>query len=243
MTTPIPAPKPFSLATEPLETLPEMLLSPSSPLAAAAAPASATAATTTTLGSLQGLQTLEQQVSEQLQTLEAALQALEPAVQQYQKLRHERQRLLQLQLTLSTLQSDSGESTSLLDLEDSLPSLAASTLPSAARIQASLSRAKPAAHGRCFYPELALEEAQALLKTRETIYFQLFQAVVLTGGKANTRDLKAYLIEQGLSQPRGGKSFEEVPLTQISAMANYLVRKAVLRRLGNGVFESAVGWG
>jgi hypothetical protein len=93
-----------------------------------------------------------------------------------------------------------------------------------------------------FIPENAFKEAGLLLRRKNTLNYQLFQAIVLNGGQATTEAIKAHLLENHICQPGSGDSFETVALTDISSRINYLVRKNIVRPIGRGVFESCFGW-
>ncbi|MBX2860546.1 MAG: hypothetical protein KTR14_04890 [Vampirovibrio sp.] len=96
--------------------------------------------------------------------------------------------------------------------------------------------------GRMFLPDQALEEVEKVLKQKRSTNYEIFRAIVYSGGEATTDQIKGYLVENGIQQPTTGKGFEEVELTDISSRANYLVRKGVVKTTGRGRFASVVGW-
>jgi hypothetical protein len=93
-----------------------------------------------------------------------------------------------------------------------------------------------------FIPELALQEASTLLRRKNSINYELFRAIVLNGGRADTQTVKRYLLEHDIRQPGSGENFERVALTDISSRVNYLVRKGVVTSDGHGSFVSRFGW-
>ena len=93
-----------------------------------------------------------------------------------------------------------------------------------------------------FIPELAFSQADAVLKRKSSINYDLFRAVVFSGGLASTEQIRQYLIDHQIKQPASGESFEGVALTDISARINYLVRKGLVKPDGRGTFVSCLGW-
>ncbi len=93
-----------------------------------------------------------------------------------------------------------------------------------------------------FLPDKAISEVKNSLRTKNNLNYEIFKAVVFNSGIATTEKIKNYLIENNITQPKTGKSFEEVELKEISSRANYLVRKELLITTEPGVFKSALGW-
>jgi hypothetical protein len=92
-----------------------------------------------------------------------------------------------------------------------------------------------------FLPELAFQQADAVLRHRQSMNYELFRAVVLNGGKASTAEVRAYLIEQNIRTPQG-KTFENSKLSDVYPRLSYLVKRGVLRPIGPGYFLSCFGW-
>lgn len=95
---------------------------------------------------------------------------------------------------------------------------------------------------RIFYPDKAMIQVKTCLRPKNNLNYEIYKAVVFSSGIATTRQIKDYLIENNIKQPKTGVGFEEVELKEISSRANYLVRKNILISLQGGVFESVFGW-
>lgn len=93
-----------------------------------------------------------------------------------------------------------------------------------------------------FIPEQAFSQANTVLRRKNSLNYELFRAIVFNGGHATTEQIKAYLVENGVSQPASGEGFEFVELTDISSRVNYLVRKGLVNPDGRGNFVSCLGW-
>ena len=66
--------------------------------------------------------------------------------------------------------------------------------------------------------------------------------MVFNSGIATTEQIKSYLIENNIQQPKTGKTFDDVELKEISSRTHYLVRKNVLDTTEPGIFKSVPGW-
>lgn len=93
-----------------------------------------------------------------------------------------------------------------------------------------------------FLPELAFNQVDTILRKKTSINYDLFRAIVFNGGRANTEEIRQYLVEHHIKQPASGEGFEAVELTDISSRVNYLVRKGVVKPDGRGTFISCLGW-
>jgi hypothetical protein len=93
-----------------------------------------------------------------------------------------------------------------------------------------------------FIPEKAFDEAKTILKRPDSVNYELFKAVVLHGGRANTEQIRLFLAEHGVLIPSTRLPMGNLPLSEISSRINYLVRKGVVWPAGGGVFVSAFGW-
>ncbi len=92
-----------------------------------------------------------------------------------------------------------------------------------------------------FLPELAFQQADEILRHRQSMNYEIFRAIVLNGGKATTAEVRHYLIEQNIRTPQG-KSFENATLSEVYPRIAYLVKRGVLRPIGPGYFLSCFGW-
>lgn len=93
-----------------------------------------------------------------------------------------------------------------------------------------------------FLPDQAISQVKNYLRTKNNMNYEIFKAVVFNSGIASTQEIKNYLIETEVKQPKTGKGFDNVELKEISSRANYLVRKGVLTSLEPGNFRSVFGW-
>jgi hypothetical protein len=94
-----------------------------------------------------------------------------------------------------------------------------------------------------FIPELAFEQSKTAIKRRESVNFELYKAIVLNGGVANSEQIKQHLVDNDIRQPnKDNASFEDVSLTDISSRISYLITKGAVKTRGRGVFASAFGW-
>jgi hypothetical protein len=92
-----------------------------------------------------------------------------------------------------------------------------------------------------FFPEKAYTEADDVLRHRFSMNYEIFRAIVLNGGQASTREIRQYLIDQRI-KTAAGKTFEDTPLSEISARTAYLVKRQVIRPIAPGRFQSCFGW-
>lgn len=100
-----------------------------------------------------------------------------------------------------------------------------------------------AVNGRkIFIPEVALSDAKNRLRTKNNINYEIYKAVVFNTGEATTDEIKYYLIKNNIKQPKTGKGFENVELSEISSRTNYLVRKNLLISPFPGVYSTVYGW-
>lgn len=95
---------------------------------------------------------------------------------------------------------------------------------------------------KVFMPDKAISEVKAVLRAKNNLNYEIFKAIVFNSGKGTTQQIKTYLVENNIKQPKTGKGFEDVELKEISSRANYLVRKSILISTESGKFESLYGW-
>jgi len=95
---------------------------------------------------------------------------------------------------------------------------------------------------KIFLPDQAISNVKNYIRVKNNLNFEIFKAVVFNSGVATTEDIKNYLVENNIKQPKTGKGFESVALKEISSRVNYLVRKNVLLAQEPGVFRSVFGW-
>lgn len=177
---------------------------------------------------LQHLETLMQASEAELQEIQTRIQTLEVAVAELDALRLKATQLQQFQAGLTPL------------LQGGLPVKENPTPKRTARPHAH--RLLPEAASGAFFPERAFEEADAIIRHRQSVNYEIFRAVVLNGGQATNAEIRRYLIEQEIRTPQG-KTFQDAKLSEISARVAYLVKRQVLYPIGPGRFRSCFGWG
>ena len=91
-------------------------------------------------------------------------------------------------------------------------------------------------------PDQAFDEAGKYLKKKGSINYELYRAVVFSGGRATTEQIRDYLVENGITRPGNGEPFDGAPLTEISSRINYLVRRGIVVPSNRGEFVSVYGW-
>ena len=95
---------------------------------------------------------------------------------------------------------------------------------------------------KIFLPDVAISNVKNHLRTHNNLNYEIFKSVVFNSGIATTEEIKQYLIENKIKQPKTGRTFEEVELKEISSRTNYLVRKNILISVQPGIFKSSSGW-
>ena len=95
---------------------------------------------------------------------------------------------------------------------------------------------------KIFLPDQAISQVRNYLRTNNNLNYEIYKGIVFNSGQATTADIKHYLVENKVKQPKSGKGFEDVELKEISSRVNYLVRKNILTSPEPGVFRSVFGW-
>jgi hypothetical protein len=189
----------------------------------------------------------------ELETIQPKIDKLEQQLQKLKELKLAKQKLITLKLSVQSILSNYSEFKS-IDSGTTFSNKNYSTPPQELNLSTkqkitvtkenseSGQTLKPAAPNGTFLPEMAFNQADAILKRKSSINYDLFRAVVFNGGSANTEQIRQYLIENQIKQPASGENFEGVALTDISARVNYLVRKGIVKPDGRGTFVSCLGW-
>ncbi|OGI18597.1 MAG: hypothetical protein A2287_10690 [Candidatus Melainabacteria bacterium RIFOXYA12_FULL_32_12] len=95
---------------------------------------------------------------------------------------------------------------------------------------------------KIFLPDQAISQVRNYLRTNNNLNYEIYKGIVFSSGQATTADIKHYLVENKVKQPKSGKGFEDVELKEISSRVNYLVRKNILTSPEPGVFRLVFGW-
>ena len=190
-----------------------------------------------TLSSPERLEQLLQETQLELEAIGPKIAEMEQLIEDLQQLKRSRQRLLTLKMSLTAmLEGISNEGQDPMEMPGVLSGAVEQKVNETTQSYEQLS-----AHNS-FVPDLALKQVATILKQQDSLNYHMFKAVVLSGGKATTDEIRQYLIMQDLKQPQTGESFENAPLAEISSRANYLVRKGVLKPYRRGSFYSTLGW-
>jgi hypothetical protein len=187
----------------------------------------------------QNLNLLLQQSKEELTQIKDRIQLLEGYVGELEDL-HEK--VLQLEAFQAGIETLLHLMTKPVELRQSRkPNAKPLAKPSSKKSFSSHQNVLSADSNGVFLPELAFQQADEILRHRQSMNYEIFRAVVLNGGKATTAEVRNYLIEQNISTPQG-KSFENATLSEVYPRIAYLVKRGVLRPIGPGYFLSCFGW-
>lgn len=213
------------------------------------------------ISSTDRLEELLEETEQELLALGPQIDKLEKQIEKLKELKLAKQKLITLKLSIKSILSNFSlvskdeTATNLVGLE--LRNLLSSDveLKRFSTSQTSAERLRPAKASQVsqqrvtkhlpdgvFVPERAFQEADCILRRKDSINYELYRAIVFNGGSASTEALKQYLLDHAILQPGNGQSFEHVELTDISSRVNYLVRKGIVTPDGRGNFISNLGW-
>ncbi|MFM7389564.1 MAG: hypothetical protein ACKO34_02940 [Vampirovibrionales bacterium] len=189
------------------------------------------------LASPQALQRLHQETVTELAQLHEGITALDALVQRLTALRQRHQTLQALQHSLETLIKAQEKKV----FDDPLP-MGANNIAAIVKLLDGKGGGFRKPDG-LFYPDVALAQADTVLKRKQSINYEMFRAIVFAGGVASTTQVRGFLVEQNVQSPRTKQPFDELfPLSDIAARLDYLVKKGLVRPEGNGRFWATVGW-
>lgn len=194
-------------------------------------------------GSISSRKRMEAMLSEtekELGDLQPKIEKLEKQVEKLNELKQTKQKLITLRLSLKSILSnfETGKTATSVDNESDASKLSL-------KAQVSVSKTSEDASDNfigTFLPDAAFQEAGKILKKKGSINYELYRAVVFSGGRATTGQIRDYLVENGITRPGSGESFDNAPLTEISSRINYLVRRGVVVPSNRGEFVSIFGW-
>jgi hypothetical protein len=204
------------------------------------------------LAASERLEALLTEAEAELAELAPQIEQLEQALEQLQALKQKRQRLLGLKSSLSALLLPTTNKATVVALHQTTfiqeqPNQASEALALTKNavknktIKRQLPLLPPSSDGM-FLPELAFKQGDTILKRKDSINYEIFRAIVYQGGQATTEQIRQYLIEQGVTVPKTGETFETVTLSEISARVSYLVKHGIARSVGAGSYLSCFGW-
>lgn len=205
------------------------------------------------------LEKLLKETEAELIQLQPIIERLEKEMEKLRELRHQKQKLITLKLSLQSILENfqlAETEADYLDLDSLQNPGGYPLMPVSAAMPSFLTNRSNVSHTpykmtprqgdpyqeMTFYPDVAMEEAEHLLKQKGSLNYELFRSIVLHGGRATTQEIRQFLIDHEIVQPGTGVSFEETPLTDISSRVNYLIRKDLVTSIGRGRFASKLGW-
>ncbi len=182
---------------------------------------------------------LLQEANSELSKIEPEIQYLEECQKKLGELKSQKIKLNSLILSLSTLVNEEGVIKKTTTQSDNKNNAKNKTL-----LQSNVTKEDVSVNdsNHVFVPMEALNLVKDYLRTNNNLNYEIFKAIVYNSGIATTEQIKSYLVENGIKQPKSGKGFERVELKEISSRTNYLVRKNLLISIKPGIFKSTLGW-
>jgi chromosome segregation ATPase len=178
------------------------------------------------------LSELHDNVAAELNQLQPKIDELEEALSQLQELKQQKQRLIALKLSLESIINQPQQAAHPLKQSyTSAPVAHQSTFNRLDDLQL-----------KSFYPDEALAQIEHLLPRKDSLNYHFYKAIVYYGGKATTEEIRQYLIDNEITYPTTGQTFDDIGLSQVSSRVNYLIRKNIARSMGGGIFVSNYGW-
>lgn len=178
------------------------------------------------------LSELHDNVAAELNQLQPKIDELEEALSKLQELKQQKQRLIALKLSLESIINQPKQAEAPLKQSyASSPVSHQSTFNRLDDLQL-----------KSFYPDEALAQIEHLLPRKNSLNYHFYKAIVYYGGKATTEEIRQYLIDNEITYPTTGQTFDDIGLSQVSSRVNYLIRKNIARSMGGGVFVSNYGW-
>lgn len=200
------------------------------------------------ISSMKRLEDLLQETESELETLQPKIERLEKEIEKLKDLKRTKQKLITLKLSIKSIIENFSDADPGTDLTTALQEFTSPFADERYTSRTSSSRdSMPTGIEKwippgTFLPDRAFEEANTILRQKNSTNYEIFRAVVFNGGRASTEQIKDYLVENNIKQPTTGEGFEGVDLTDISSRTNYLVRKNILKANGKGSFIANVGW-
>lgn len=215
------------------------------------------AATKKSISSGNRLESILQETEEELQLIQPKIEKLEKELEKLKELKLTKQKLITLKLSIKSILENFSQGKDQFALTEILnqsnlhitskneggKKLSASEMElSTSGVSPFTSYTSETPSDRIFLPDQAFAEVNQVLKQKNSTNYEIFRAIVFSGGRATTEQIKQYLVENNIQQPTSGEGFEHVELTDISSRVNYLVRKNLVQAAGGGVFISNLGW-
>jgi hypothetical protein len=211
-----------------------------------------------TLASTDRLEGLLAETDKELASLEPRIERLQRQVEKLHSLRLQRQKLIAFKLSVKSILSGFTDLTVIAEAYDEHPDKSPGyqqMLADSQRGPSSTGTVYPASYPAAytpvyqafdnndiFIPEMAFNGVSNVLRRKETLNYELFRAVVLNGGRADSHAVKQYLVEHDVRLPGSGERFDAVPLSNIASRLHYLVRKGIIAQESRGSFVSRYGW-
>ncbi|MBK8189813.1 MAG: hypothetical protein IPK79_05120 [Vampirovibrionales bacterium] len=194
------------------------------------------------------LEQMLQETEAELDRLQPQIERLEKQIERLRELKFTKRKLIALRLSLQSILENFGAQQAEAFLSGLAP-LEGTSEPVMALRTSSGGSSGPRhdfdaleAEGASFLPDRALSEAARVLRRPASLNFEIFRALVFSGGRASSGQIKESLMARGVTLPSSGETLEGLSLSDISSRANYLVRKGLAYADGRGGFRCAVGW-
>lgn len=190
------------------------------------------------LSNITRIEGLIEEAKNELSIIEPKIERLEKGLLKLEQLREKQKTLKALILNLQSVSQEK-------EIELSVINSNATKIKSTQLNQsnAGVSFSIDTLNGRkVFIPEVAISNAQNYLREKNNINYEIYKAVVSNMGTATSKEIKHYLVKNGIKQPKNGQTFDDVPLKEITSRINYLVRRGLLIAYTPGAYSTAFGW-
>lgn len=183
------------------------------------------------------MESLIEEAQKELNLIEPKIERLKKSILKLKELQEKRQKLKALILNLQSILNTPRDFS--VNSNNALSSLFESDVNNYHATKISVDTLS----GRkVFIPDAAISNAQNYLRTQNNINYEIYKAVVENLGSATSEEIRHYLVKNNIQQPKNGKSFENVPLKEISSRVNYLVRRGLLISYAPGAYSTVFGW-
>ena len=151
------------------------------------------------------LNTMLKETEEELLKIEPEIEKLQKKMDRFQELKLTKQKLITLKLSLKSILSNYQN-----DIDAQGKSVNnKQSLTSDKSLKYTLPKNNTNNHpfpGALFLPDKAFEDSSRVLKRKNSLNYDIFKAIVFSGGQASTEEIRDYLIENDVKMPGSGKS-------------------------------------
>jgi DNA repair exonuclease SbcCD ATPase subunit len=188
------------------------------------------------------LEKILEEADQELNKIQPHIEYLEESLKKLSELKQKKHKLLALKASIKSLLNQNDVNNDFFQNQMSHINNDTNKLVTSGTTSAHVIDINNTYESNLFVPELALTQVKQFLRTKNNLNYEIFKAVVYNGGEATTEEIKRYLVSNKITQPKTGKTFDDVELKDISSRANYLVRKQVLVTVAPGVFKTILGY-